>query len=77
MPFIGDGDIAAACYPDRAIYGVDLDPARAAAARATLASATIIVGDCDEVWPFPGVDDTFALCDSDAYGYPYGAIRAF
>ena len=66
-----------AYYPDRAIYGIDLDSARVAAARATLASATIIVGDCDEGWPFPGVDDTFALCDADAYAYPYGAIRAF
>ena len=74
-PFIGDGDIAAACYPDRAIYGIDYDPARVAIAMATLASA--IVGDCDEGWPFPGVDDTFVLCDADAYAYPYGAIRAF
>ena len=48
-----------------------------AGARATLASATVIVGDCDEGWPFPGVEDTFALCDADAYAYPYGAIRAF
>ena len=44
---------------------------------AALAFASVIVGDCDEGWPFPGVEDTFALCDADAYAYPYGAIRAF
>ena len=77
VPFIGDGDIASACYPDRTIYGVDLDPARVAVARSALASQTIIVGDFDEGWPFPDIDDTFALCDADAYAYPYGAIRAF
>ena len=55
VPFIGDGDIPVACYSDRAIAGVDLDPARVAVARIALPSATIIVGDCDEGWPFPGV----------------------
>ena len=77
VPFIGDGDIPVACYPERAIYGVDLDPARVAAARSALASQTIIAANCDEGWPFPDIDDTFALCDADAYAYPYGAIRAF
>ena len=77
VPFIGSGDIPLACYPERTIYGIDLDPARVADARAALAFASVIVGDCDEGWPFPGVDDTFALCDADAYAYPYGAIRAF
>ena len=32
--------------------------ARVADARAALAFASVIVGDCDEGWPFPGVDDT-------------------
>ena len=80
VPFIGSGDIPLACYPERTIYGIDLDPARVADARtvlSALAFASVIVGDCDEGWPFPGVDDTFALCDADAYAYPYGAIRAF
>ena len=77
VPFIGSGDIPLACYPERTIYGIDLDPARVAVARAALAVASVIVGDCDEGWPFPGVGDTFALCDADAYAYPYGAIRAF
>ena len=54
-----------------------VDPARVAVARIALLSATIIVGECDEGWPFPGVGSTFALCDADAYAYPYGAIRAF
>ena len=58
VPFIGSGDIPLACYPERTIYGIDLDPARAADARAALAFASVIVGDCDEGWPFPGVDDT-------------------
>ena len=77
VPFIGDGDIAVACYPERTIYGIDLDAARATHAQAALAFATVIVGDCDEGGPFPGVDNTFVLCDADAYAYPYGAIRAF
>ena len=54
-----------------------VDPVRVAVARIALPSATIIVRDCDEGWPFPGVGSTFALCDADAYAYPYGAIRAF
>ena len=58
VPFIGSGDIPLACYPERTIYGIDLDPARVADARAALAFASVIVGDCDEGWPFPGVDDT-------------------
>ena len=48
-----------------------------AAAQIALPTATVIVGDCNEGWPHGGVEDTFALCDADAYAYPYGAIRAF
>ena len=48
VPFIGSGDIPLACYPERTIYGIDLDPARVADARAALAFASVIVGDCDE-----------------------------
>ena len=77
VPFIGSGDIPLACYPERTIYGIDLDPARAAVARASLASATVIAGDCDEGWLFSSIDDIFALCDADAYTYPYAVIRAF
>ena len=77
VPFIGDGDIAAACYSERTIYGIDLDPARVAVAQIALPTATVIVGDCNEGWPHGGVEDTFALCDADAFAYPYGAIRAF
>ena len=54
-----------------------LTPARVAVARIALPLASIHVGDCDEGWPFPGFEDTFSLCDADAYAYPYGAIRAF
>ena len=54
-----------------------LTPARVAVARIALPLASIHVGDCDEGWPFRGCDDTFSLCDADAYAYPYGAIRAF
>ncbi len=50
VPFIGDGDIAVACYPERTIYGIDLDPARVAVARATLAAATVLVGDYHEAF---------------------------
>ena len=77
VPSIGDGDIPAACYPDRPIAGIDWDSTRVSVARIALPSAELRIGDCDEVWPFPGLEDIFALCDADAYAYPYGAIRAF
>ena len=50
VPFIGSGDIPMACYPERTIYGIDLDPARVAVARATLAAATVLVGDYHEAF---------------------------
>ena len=67
------------CYQDRAIYGVDIDLERARTAASRLDHPLIIVADYEEGWPFEGygVEDEFAVCDADAYGYPYGAIRAF
>ena len=77
VPFIGDGDLAAATYPERTIYGVDLDPDRVATAGPRFANGVIKPGNCEEGWPFPDVQDVFAVCDADAYSYPYGALRAF
>jgi len=79
VPFIGDGDIAVECYSDRLIYGVDIDPDRVVTASERLPNASVIVGDCEEGWPLGSLADgrLFAVCDSDAYSYPYGAIRAF
>ena len=76
VPFVGDGDIAAALYTDRVIHGIDIDPDRIATAKARLPDANLIIADCEEGWPLT-TSDTFAICDADAYTYPYGAIRAF
>lgn len=77
VPFIGDGDIAAALYADREVYGADIDPARVATASGRLAGS-IVVADCDK-WPpqFAGLDTVFAVADFDAYAYPYDAFRAW
>ena len=76
VPFIGDGDIAAELYTDRQVYGADLDPARCETAQERMPSACIKVADCDH-WPFPDVDQLFAVADFDSYADPYGAFRAF
>ena len=76
VPFIGEGDIAADLYQDRSVYGADQDAARCAASQERLPGACIKVADCDR-WPFPDVDEPFAVADFDAYADPYGAFRAF
>ena len=76
VPFIGDGDIAAELYTDRLVYGADLDAARCATVRERLPRSDIRVADCDQ-WPFPGIDEPFAVADFDAYADPYAAFRAF
>lgn len=76
IPFIGEGDIAAALYSDKQIYGADIDPAMVETARSRLPGAEIIVADCDK-YPFKKNIDTFGLADFDAYSYPYDSFRSF
>ena len=76
VPFIGDGDIAVELYPDRAIYGADLDPERVATAAKRLPDAEVRVFDCD-AWPFTDVDATFAVADLDSYAHPYVPLESF
>ena len=75
VPFIGDGDIAAALYGSRRVYGADLDPERVRTAQSRL-HGQIKVADCDS-WPFPGLTDKIAVADFDAYVDPYISFRAF
>lgn len=75
VPFIGDGDIAAEVYSDRYVYGADLDPDRVHVAASRL-RGEVRVADCD-VWTFPGLEDTIAVADFDAYVDPYKGFRAF
>lgn len=77
VPFIGDADLPVGAYPDRLVYGVDLDPERIATAGERLASAVLQVGNCEKGWPLTGDLPVFAICDADAYTWPYGAVRAF
>ena len=77
VPFLGDGDIAAACYQGWNIFGADIDPARIEIARERLNGATLKVADCDS-WPFPeATQSVFRLADFDSYAYPYHSFRAF
>jgi hypothetical protein len=76
VPFIGDGDIADACYRTWTIYGADLAPERIKAARERLPNAHLIVADCNR-WIFPALDISVSLADFDAYGNPYLAFHAF
>lgn len=77
VPFIGDGDIADACYSERQIYGADLDPKRVATAQKRLSDAQVIVGDCDD-WPFAGrAVEPVSVADFDAYGNPYKGFLSF
>lgn len=76
VPFIGDGDIANQLYRDRVVFGADLDPDRVEVASGRFPKGNIVVEDCDN-WPFPGVDERFALADFDAYASPYPSFRAF
>ncbi len=77
VPFIGDGDIAAAVWADRDIWGADLDPARVQVARAVLPNAQVVTADCD-TWPFgQAKTPPFAVADFDAWSYPYDAFRAW
>jgi hypothetical protein len=62
VPFIGDGDIAAALYADSRVYGADLDPARVEVAASRLPRSDVIVADCDE-WTFPGTHVQVASAD--------------
>lgn len=77
VPFCGDGDIAAECYGERGadVYGVDIDPKRVEQAQVRLPEARFIAGDCMESLPIE-IPAPLAIIDSDAYVYPYGAIRA-
>lgn len=76
VPFIGDGDIAAALYTDRTVYGADLDFDRVAIAESRIPNGQIIVADC-ETWPFPSLEDPVAVADFDAYVEPYLPFRRF
>jgi hypothetical protein len=76
VPFIGDGDIAVELYSGRTIYGADLDPERVATAAKRLPGSTVRVFDCD-AWPFPDVEEPFALADLDSYSNPYKALVSF
>lgn len=77
VPFIGDGDIAAALYRDRDIFGADLDADRIATAAGRLPGAILTRHDCDK-WPFADQPTPpFAVADFDAYSYPYESFRAF
>jgi len=75
VPFIGDGDIAVEVYPDRKVFGADIDAERVEVASGRL-RGEIIVADCDQ-WPFPGETARFGVADFDAYTYPYHSFRAF
>lgn len=78
VPFIGDGDLAVECYPDRQIYGADLDEERVAVAKRRLPRAKILTYDCDSGFPFASESGVgYALCDSDAWARPYDAIQHF
>src|SRR5579859_2094316 len=76
VPFCGDGDIAVKLYTNRKVYAADLDAGRVTTARNRLPKATIVQADCD-VWPFPGIVDTFAVRDFDAYSNPYSSFHSF
>lgn len=77
VPFIGDADIAVELYKGkRKIYGADLDPDRVKVAGDRLPGDDVVVADCNG-WPFPGVEDRFALADFDAYIDPYEPFRSF
>jgi hypothetical protein len=76
VPFIGDGDIAAEMYPDRRVFGADLDPARVETARSRLADSDIRVADCDG-YPFADVSEPFAVADFDSYANPYRGLSCF
>ena len=80
VPYIGDGDIAAELYMDRAIYGADKDQARLDTAAGRLPGSTVVRGDC-EGWPLAQLIDQdippFAVADFDAYGDPYKGFDAF
>lgn len=76
VPFVGDGDLAVELYKERPIYGADIDPKRVETARGRLPDARIVLADCNS-WPFPDVDDRFALADFDAYVNPYPSLEAF
>ena len=76
IPFIGEGDIAAALYSDKKIYGADTNKAMVKTAQDRLPNAEIIVADCD-VYPFKKDIATFSLADFDSYSYPYDSFRSF
>jgi hypothetical protein len=75
VPFCGDGDIAVELYADREVFGADLDGERVENAQSRL-HGDFRVQDV-AIWPFPDVDEAFAVADFDAYGDPYPAFRAF
>ncbi len=76
IPFIREGDIAAALYREKRIYGADIKPAMVKKAKARLPDANIIKADCDQ-YPFPKGTATFTLADFDSYSYPYQSFRSF
>lgn len=78
VPFIGDGDISVEVYPDRPVYGADLDPDRVAVAARRIPEprGDIRCEDCNG-WPFPDVGEPFAVADFDAYVDPYTPFYSF
>ena len=76
IPFIGEGDIAAALYSGKKIYGADIDSAMVETAKSRLPGAEIITADCD-TYPFNKDVATFTLADFDSYSYPYDSFRSF
>ncbi|MCK4698291.1 MAG: class I SAM-dependent methyltransferase, partial [Dehalococcoidia bacterium] len=75
-PFMGEGDIAAALYSGKHIYGADIDPTMVEKAKARLPDAEIITANCDQ-YPFKKGVATFSLADFDSYSYPYNSFRKF
>lgn len=77
LPYCGDGDLALDLYAGRELWAADLDPERVEVFRSRFPEAKVIVGDCD-AWPFVDpVDTRFAVCDFDAYAYPYESFRSW
>lgn len=74
-PYLGEGDIAAALYSDRLIYGVELQKKFLDVAQSRL-RGRFLQGDC-RLWHFDGDPTPFALADFDAYGNPYESFDTF
>lgn len=70
VPFFGDGDIAAECYRNFDVLGVELDPERVKKASSRLPQFRIVEGDADTFTPLAGI----SIADFDAWINPWKAI---